>query len=112
MSADDTAPYEALARSIERELELVGEGRFDELAQLHAERAALITTLPAVPPAHARPALQRAALMNKRVEIEILRCREALLLDLASVERVGRAARGYAPPRESGVSGHQIEATA
>jgi hypothetical protein len=95
------APYETLARSIERELELVGEGRFDEVATLQAERAALISTLPDVPPASARPALQRAALMSKRVEIEFVRYREALLLELANVRRAGRAARGYAPPRES-----------
>jgi hypothetical protein len=100
MSRAKAAPYERLARSIERELELVGEGRWDEVAALQAERAALMADLPAVPPIGARPALQRAALMSKRVEIEILRYREALLLDLAKVELAGRAARGYAPPRE------------
>jgi hypothetical protein len=100
MSAQHAAPYEALARSIERELELIGEGRLSELAALHAERTALIGELPEVPPRFARPALQRAALLNKRVEIEILRYREALVLDLAQVELVSRTARGYAPPRE------------
>jgi hypothetical protein len=94
-------PYEALARSLERELELIGEGALDELAALHAERAALLESLPAVPPADARPALQRAALMSKRVEIEILRRREALMLEAANVERVGRTARGYAATVES-----------
>jgi hypothetical protein len=95
------APYETLARSLERELELIGDGSLDELAVLHAERAALLESLPAVPPAEARPALQRAALMNKRVEIEILRRREALLLEAANVERVERTARGYAPAVEN-----------
>ena len=93
-------PYEALARSLERELELIGEGGLDELEALYAERTALMNRLPAVPPADARPALQRAALMNKRVEIEILRRREALLLKGENVERVGRTARGYAPAKE------------
>jgi hypothetical protein len=101
MSAPAVAPYEALARSLERELELIGDGAVDELTMLHAERAALIESLPAVPPADARPALQRAALMNKRVEIEILRRREALLLESANVELVGRTARGYAAAVES-----------
>jgi hypothetical protein len=100
MSGSEAAPYEMLARSIERELELVGEGRLDEVATLQAERNALIATLPTFPPSDARPALQRAALMSKRVEIEILRYREALLLELANVQRIGRAARGYAVPRE------------
>jgi hypothetical protein len=93
--------YEALARSLERELELLGEGAFDELTALYAERRELIESLPAVPPAGARPALQRAALMNKRVEIEIIRRREALVLEAANVERVGRTARGYAATVES-----------
>jgi hypothetical protein len=95
------APYETLARSIERELELIGDGAFEELAALQAERAALVESLPGIPPACARPALQRAALMNKRVEIEILRRREALLIDAANIERVDRTARGYAPAVEN-----------
>jgi hypothetical protein len=90
-------PYETLARSLERELELIGEGAYEELAILRAERAALVEGLPAVPPAEARPALQRAALINKRIEIEILRRREALLVEAANVERVERTARGYSP---------------
>jgi hypothetical protein len=94
-------PYEALARSIERELELIGDGAFAELDTLRAERAALIASLPAVPPADARPALQRAALMNKRVEIEILRRREAIIVQTANAERVERTARGYAAALET-----------
>ena len=101
MTPSGAQPYETLARSLERELELIGDGAVAELATLYAERAALLETLPAVPPAEARPALQRAVLMNKRVEIEILRRREALLADAANIERVERTARGYAPPLES-----------
>ena len=102
-------PYEALARSLERELELIGDGALEELTALHADREALLKGLPAVPPADARPALQRAVLMNKRVEIEIMRRREALLLESANVERVGRTARGYAAAVESRP---QLQATA
>jgi hypothetical protein len=101
MSTLEAAPYEALARSIERELELIGEGRFDEAETLRSERAALMASLPDMPPDSARAALQRAALLSKRLEIEILRYREALLLELANVERVGRTARGYAPARDT-----------
>lgn len=109
MSNLDAAPYEALARSFERELELIGPGREDELATLHAERAALIEGLPELPPLSARPALQRAALLNKRVEIEILRYREALLRDLANIELVARTARGYAPAQAPRI---HVQATA
>lgn len=100
MSRATAAPYEWLARSLERELEFVGAGRFDEVAKLQAERAELIASLPEVPPAAARPALQRAALLSKCVEMEIIRRSEALLLELAQVEVVRRTARGYAPPRK------------
>jgi hypothetical protein len=93
------APYETLARIIERELELLGAGRLDELEATTAERAALVASLPVTPPACARPALERAALTQKRVEIEIIRRREAIVLELAQLEQVRRMARGYAPPR-------------
>ncbi|MGH2884274.1 MAG: hypothetical protein ACRDPA_16545 [Solirubrobacteraceae bacterium] len=109
MSSAETAPYEVLARMTERELELVGDGDYDALAELKSERDALIASLPEIPPATARPALQRAALMNKRVEIEILRRREALLLEFANLERVSRTARGYSPPR---AERRHVEATA
>ena len=101
MSVPDAAPYETLARNIERELELIGEGALDELAALYAERAALLESLPAVPPVSARPALERAVLMNKRLEIEILRRQEALIVESAKAKRVERTARGYAPPVEN-----------
>lgn len=100
MSSPDAAPYEFLARMIERELELICTRDQDALDALRAERDALIASLPETPPACARPALQRAALMNKRLEIEILRIREALVLEAANLQRVNRTARGYSPPRE------------
>jgi hypothetical protein len=99
MSPASQAPYERLADSFERELELVGEGRLDEVAQLVADRDALIATLPATPPASARPALERAQLMSTRVMIEIVRRRDAVLADLGRVAQGDRTARGYAPKR-------------
>lgn len=99
MTHPDAAPYETLARMVERQLELLGAGQLDELDALKAERAALIASLPARPPACARPALERTALTQKRVAIEIMRRREAIVLQLAQLERVRQTARGYAPPR-------------
>lgn len=92
-------PYERLADSYELELELVGAGRLDELAQLAADREALIDCLPATPPASARAALERAQLISKRVMIEIIRRREAVLAELGRVAQADRTARGYAPKR-------------
>jgi hypothetical protein len=45
MTSAESAPYEALARMIERELELIGTGDDDALAALGSEREALIATL-------------------------------------------------------------------
>ncbi|MGZ4286498.1 MAG: hypothetical protein ACXVHB_20550 [Solirubrobacteraceae bacterium] len=100
MSAASPAPYERLAGYYERELELVAEGRLDELAQLAADRDALIASLPATPPASARPALERAQLMSKRVMIEIVRRRDAIVAELGRVAQADRTARGYAPTRQ------------
>ena len=50
MTSAETAPYEALARMIERELELIGRGDHDALAALGSERDALIATSPTLRP--------------------------------------------------------------
>jgi hypothetical protein len=99
MSTPETAPYEVLAAMIERELALLGESRLEELAQLKLARDDLLSSMPAAPPAAAREALERCALLQQRVRIEILRVREAVLLELAQLDRVRRTAEGYAPRR-------------
>ena len=99
MTPPEAAPYETLARLLERELEALGSGELDALDELSTQREALIASLPPVPPTSARPALERAALTQKRVEIEIIRRREAIVLELAQAEQVRRVADGYAPPR-------------
>lgn len=104
MSGDESRPYEALASLIERELELVGQRRFDELAVLKQARRKLESTFPPSPPASAGPALERCRLLQKRVEIELLRVREMILIELAQVRQAQRAAAGYMPvqPHSSG----------
>jgi hypothetical protein len=96
-------PYEQLAEMAQRERALIGDRRLEELDQLAAERATLIASLPAKPPAWAMPALEQAALIHRRVTIEMTRLREAILLELAGVERARRMASGYAPVRRPGV---------
>ena len=103
MTSDRTDdPYQQLAALIELELQLVAERRFDELLALKRRRAELQASLPASPPATAGPELQRCALLHRRVEIELLRVREAVLEELAGVRHAQRAASGYAPVRASG----------
>ena len=97
MSAESVAPYEALAAIIERELQLVSERNFDELETLREVRAELQSSLPDTPPEAARATLERCRQLQKRVEIELLRVREVLLLELGRVRHAQRAADGYAP---------------
>jgi hypothetical protein len=99
MSAESVEPYEALAALIERELQLVSQRSFEELQALKEVREELQSSLPAVPPEAARSALERCRQLQKRVEIELLRVREVLLLDLGRVRHAQRAADGYAPVR-------------
>ena len=102
MNDQAARPYEQLASLIEQELQLVSERRFDELAALGRARGELQSSLPATPPRGARPALERCLLLHRRVEIELLRVRETLLMELAQVRHAQRAARGYAPVRRAG----------
>jgi len=99
----DTEPYEALASLIERQLQYVGERRFDELRSLDLIREELLNALPDTPPTAAAPALERCSQLHRRVEIELLRVREMLLLELSVVQRSQRAANGYAPRRRDGL---------
>jgi hypothetical protein len=94
------SPYDALADIAQRELELVKAGAVDRLSELHAQRHAIVATLPVMPPATARPALERAAELHARV-IEALQ--ERLRDTGGELRRLtqGRTAmRGYAPPVE------------
>jgi hypothetical protein len=93
--ADD--PYESLAEIIERELELVGARDFDGVHALAGERAALMRTLPATPPASARGSLLRCDGLQKRVGVELARVRESILLELGQVRLAQRTAAGYRP---------------
>jgi hypothetical protein len=99
MSTDSLEPYEALAALIERELQLVSQRSFNELQTLKEVRSELQSSLPAAPPEAARATLERSRQLQKRVEIELLRVREVLLLELGRVRQAQRTADGYAPVR-------------
>jgi hypothetical protein len=89
-------PYAAILELSERELELAGMGRVDDLHALGEEWRALVAELPAHPPEAARPYLERAALVHELTHIELLRLREAMLCDMRTTARASRAAHGYA----------------
>jgi hypothetical protein len=98
----DAAPgeldrYAALERFAARELELAGRGEVNDLESHAAGWDSLVEGLPENPPADAGPMLERATLLHERARVELLRLREALLSELATVGQAARAAHGYAP---------------
>ncbi len=92
-----SAEYTALLELLELELELVGSGRFTEAEEVRRQRAKVIAHLAATPPAAARETLETARRLHRRLEIELLRAREALTQDLVQLERARRTASGYRP---------------
>jgi len=58
-------PYEAILELAERELELAGDGRIEDLRALAEEWDQLTAGLPARPPASARRPLERAAALHR-----------------------------------------------
>ena len=90
-------PYERIAELGEIELELVQEGRWEELGSLQAERASLIARLPAMAPADARDPLERAEALQQRVSAELARSIALAQEGLKRLDQGRRAARGYAP---------------
>ncbi|HET6447888.1 MAG TPA: hypothetical protein VFG31_02170 [Conexibacter sp.] len=94
----ETAPYERLAELAERELALVTTfepSRLGELVALQQTRTTLVASLPARPPAEARPALLRAHELQQRVTAALTVLCDQLGRDLAGVDRSRQAARGY-----------------
>ena len=94
MSAVD--PYTQLAVLAERELALAREGRVGELAELAERWQQLTAALPAHPPASARAALQRAAVLTEHINAELLSRRARMLGAQRQATRAGRTAAGYA----------------
>jgi hypothetical protein len=91
--------YAALVELAERERELVTAGRWDELPELHARRAELVATMPALPPAEARAALRRAQELQAEVLDVLRRAIGDTAAELSHLRRAREAARGYAPAR-------------
>jgi hypothetical protein len=91
-------PYERILELGELELELVQGQRWEELAQLGAEREELIASLPALAPTTARGPLERAAELQQKVSLELARSVALAREGLSRLDRGRRAAAGYAPP--------------
>jgi hypothetical protein len=93
-------PYEALADLAKHELALVDAGEVEELPALHARRDALIAALPPVPPADARPALERAAALQAGVTAALAERLRESGAELRKLTHGRTAMAGYAPQDE------------
>ncbi len=91
----ELAPYERLHSLAERALEHAGRGELDEIAEIAAERAQIVASLPPSPPAAARALLERTLALQERTTIDLRRGREQLLRELSAVHQGQRAADGY-----------------
>ena len=91
-------PYERILELGELELELVQGQRWEELAHLGAERERLIESLPPLAPRDAREPLERAAVLQQRVSLELTRALALAREGLNRLDKGRRAAAGYAPP--------------
>lgn len=96
--AAEQVPFQRLIKLIERELELAGQGRTEELHQAVEATGAYMRTLPTPAPESARVLVARADALRARVRIEAQRLQEQIGLRLATRRRGRRIASSYAGP--------------
>ena len=96
--ASEQGPFQRLVKLIERELELAGQGRLDELDEAIAQTGAYMALLPSPAPDSAQHLVLRADAMRNRVIIEVTRLKESIALSRSSLRRSRRVARQYGPP--------------
>ena len=88
--------YEELAALAKLELRFAEDGTLDRITDVHRRRSEIIEMLPAHPPPHARPALERAAQLQARAASILEKRRADAAEQLEGVRRIRRAASGYA----------------
>jgi len=89
--------YAELAALAELELGLALDGRIDELIEVHARRAMLIASLPAVPPRSAEAHLRRAAVVQEQTTAALATAARAIRAQIAHLERGRSAVAAYRP---------------
>ena len=89
------APWAELVVLAERERDLVRDGRWEEVPAVSAQRLSVAATL-GVPPAAARPHLQRLVELQREIHAGLSAGRAFALQKLNKMERGATAMRGYA----------------
>jgi hypothetical protein len=93
----------------ERELRLVREARWDEAAELAAERDARARALPPARPED-RAALELLAALQDQLVVEFTLARDAAARELAALDRGRGAMRGYRSAAAGPTAGLALEA--
>ena len=88
--------YEELAELTERGRDLAVAGDFDAVREVHDAWHVLAARLPEVPPAEARPLLERAAAAQLEMETALRKRANQLAAEMRRLARGRRAIRGYA----------------
>jgi Flagellar protein FliT len=88
--------YDLILELAELQLAAVSEGRYDDLDELQRVQAELAESLPGTPPAHARPALERAAELNERARAVAERDMQVLRAEMGKLRQGQQALAAYA----------------
>jgi hypothetical protein len=87
-------PWSELVALAEREHELAGEGRWEEVAELSSERLRRALALGAAP-ASARPQLERLGRLETQIHNALVTASAFASRELAGIRRGRTAVRGY-----------------
>ena len=90
------ALFSGLAALAREEHALVLDGRYDELADLHARRERLMAVLPPSAPPEALGDIREAARLQGLVTAALREARDLTAAELTRVRRSRRGAQGYA----------------
>lgn len=90
-----TDPYQRLLTLAKLEHELVLQGDLEAMERLDAERRSIVATLPAKPPAAAKPALVEMARIQAETTRVLSEARAKLAAEMGEVERTSATAQSY-----------------
>ncbi len=90
-----TDQYQRLLTLAKLEHELALQGDIHSLERLDAERRAIVATLPAKPPAAAKPLLVEMARIQADTTAVLSEARKRVAAEMGDTERTGETARSY-----------------
>jgi hypothetical protein len=90
-----TEPYQRLLTLAKLEHELALQGDVEGLERLDAERRQIVATLPAKPPAAAKPALVEMARIQAETTRVLMEAKRELAAEMGEVDRTSATAQSY-----------------